>query len=50
MSSDGYSYEARLRVLQAEKLKEAKQQRELFGAMDRDEGVSCCPPSRAERS
>ncbi len=44
MSPEEYSYEARLRTLRAEKLKEADEMRKLFGAMDHDEWGIVLPP------
>ena len=44
MSSEDYSYVSRLQMLQAEKLKEAEETRQLFGAMDHDEWGIVLPP------
>lgn len=45
MSSEDYSYVSRLQMLQAEKLKEAEETRQLFGAMDHDEWGIVLPPA-----
>ncbi len=44
MNSDDYSYASRLRMLRAEKLKQADEMRDLFGAMDHDEWGMVLPP------
>ena len=49
MSSEDYSYEARLRMLRAAKLKEAEEKRQLFGAMDHDEWGIVLPPESSRQ-